>query len=215
MQIQLLIFIILSATLNFSCDGDKLEDKKASVASVKKNSLKPLSLFWEKACESDVLMHSFDCSKMDCYQIELFQDPFKDLVVITLDLRDSLSDIIYCSRFRYGSRSKKSIQESKANALILANSSIGDTITFLYEMPLKLVVKPKNQNINTFFSETIWTLSPVDEDSDWLDPEVWMVKGRSGEREIVIKRHTFKDSVYYNNLQRVLNICKVKDYKYE
>lgn len=217
MKTQFLMSLILSTTLVFSCNGDKSGEKKALDTIPKNDLTKPVSLFWEKACESNELLNSFDCCKFDCYQIELLNDPFKDFVIITLDLRDSLSDIIFYSRFKYSSLSKKSTQKSKSkmNSLILVNPVTKDTIPYLYASPLKFILKPKNKNINTFFSKTIWTLSPDDGKLNVLDPEIWKVKGRSGDREIEVKRHTFKDSIYYSNLQNILNICKVKDYKYK
>ncbi len=215
MKIQFFISIILSTTLLFSCNGNKSREKIVPITVSKDNTPKPLSNFWEKACESDVLLTSFDCSKVDCYQIELLNEPLKDFVVITLDLRDSTSDIIYCSRFKYRLSSKRNIKESKHNSLILVNPVNKDTLSFFYDSPHKFTIKPKNKNINTFFTKTIWTLSPDDEKTTLLDPEIWKVRGRSGDSEIEIERYMFKDSIFYSNIQNILNICKTKDYKYK
>jgi hypothetical protein len=72
----------------------------------------------------------------------------------------------------------------------------------------------KNIDLNTFLKQTIWGMATEDEIRSVLDPESWILKARSGSRKIVLNRHSFRDSIYYSNIQNILNICKIKDYKY-
>lgn len=69
--------------------------------------------------------------------------------------------------------------------------------------------------MNIFFTKSIWLMPPNDENISELDGETWEIKARSGNREMVLSRHLFKDSIYYSNIQNILDICKIKDYKYK
>jgi hypothetical protein len=80
---------------------------------------------------------------------------------------------------------------------------------------LVLLKIKKQDNINHFFSRMIWNMTPVDVEASGLDEETWTVKGRFQGKEILLTRRAFKDSTYYSNLQTLLDICKIKDYKYK
>lgn len=194
--------------------------KKTPITEVS-NPIKPIknemSLFCEETCKILDSEYLFDCNKADSYQIELCNHVFKNNIVITLDLNDSIYDIIYVNRYKFQLMAKEHVSEeilSKPNLIIIPNVATNEKMVFLYDKPKKFRIKPKNQKVNTFFSKTIWTLTPNDNEV-FLDPEIWKVKGRSGGKEIVLNRHAFKDSIYYSNIQGILDICKIKDYKYK
>ncbi len=174
-------------------------------------------LFWQEACKLKDFEYLYDCNNLNCYQIELLCDPFKDFVVITLDLSDSTKDIVFYYRFDYDLPPLNSHKKVNKNTKVLKMAFPGskDTISYSYPLPKKLIIRPKNKEINTFFTNTIWELPDKDEDIHLLDPETWKIKARSGNQEIELKRHLFKDSIYYSNIQNILNVCKIKDYKYK
>jgi hypothetical protein len=174
-------------------------------------------LFWQEACKLKDFECLYDCNNLNCYQIELYNSPFKDFVVITLDLSDSTKDIVFYNRFKYELQSLENHKKTNKNTNVLKMAFPGskDTIRYSYPLPKKLIIRPKNKEINTFFTNTIWELPDKDEDIHLLDPEIWTTKARSGNQETELKRHLFKDSIYYINIQNILNICKIKDYKYK
>ena len=55
----------------------------------------------------------------------------------------------------------------------------------------------KNYDMNIFFTKSIWLMPPNDENISELDGETWKIKARSGNREMVLSRHLFKDSIYF------------------
>jgi hypothetical protein len=168
-------------------------------------------LFWQEICRSRDFSYMYDCNNYNCYQIELYNSPFKDFTVVTIDIRDSTKDIIFLNAFK--KNNNKTI--NKNEQIIMINPSTKDTIKYFYRKTSKLIISPKDKSINNFLLNTIWRLPNKDGDIHLLDPEIWTIKARSGNREIVLNRHLFKDSIYYSNIQNILNICKIKDYKYK
>jgi hypothetical protein len=171
--------------------------------------------FWKEACNLKDFECLYDCNNLNCYQVELLCDPFKDFVVITLDLSDSTKDIVFYNRFDYDLHPLDNHKKKNTKVLKMAFPGSKDTISYSYPLPKKLIIRPKNKEINTFFTNTIWEMPQNEENLSELDVETWNVKGRLGGREIMLSRHKFKDSTYYSNIQNILNICKIKDYKYQ
>jgi hypothetical protein len=64
-------------------------------------------LFWEISCKNDNFVNLFDCNKSNCYQVELLSHLYKDIVILTLYINDSLVDKIYYNRF--------SVRSSRSN----------------------------------------------------------------------------------------------------
>ena len=174
-------------------------------------------LFWQAICNYGDFLYMYDCNNYSCYQIELYNSPFKDFTVVTIDIRDSTKDIIFLNVFRRNFPFKKNNNKTinKNEQIIMMYPNTKDTITYFYKKTSKLIISPKDKGINNFLLNTIWNLPDKDEDIHLLDPETWTIKVRSGNQEIELKRHLFKDSIYYSNIQNILNICKIKDYKYK
>jgi hypothetical protein len=165
--------------------------------------------FWEIICQNNRFDHLFDCTTLDCYQVELFQDPFKDLVVLSLHLKDSSTTKIYYNRFSFGRRNKK----NKFNFTFpIVNPLTNDTL-FCYHKYEKIKTIKIDAGMDTFFKKLIWEM-PLSDEEILFDPESWIIKGRKGSKEIILKRHTFKYSLYCENIQSLLDIFKIKDYKY-
>lgn len=72
----------------------------------------------------------------------------------------------------------------------------------------------KREDLNYFFSSTIWQI-PKEDKSPGIDGESWRVKGRNGGKEISVVRWNFNDSLYYSNIQKLLDLFKIRDYGYK
>ena len=201
----------------FACEEGRPSIQKHSVAEfADTTAFNTTPIFWKTICENSRFNNLFDCNASDCYQIELLNDPFKDFIAIVINTQDSLSDEFSYYRFHF----KTSNSASKANSsrdgnlIPIVNTLTHDTI-FCISMGEKSIKTKKNTNVNTFFAKTIWDMPENDTEMSELDPETWRIKARVGERERILSRHSFKDSVFYSNIQYILNKCKIKDYTYK
>jgi hypothetical protein len=213
-----LILLFLYIFSFFSCGRDQSSNPKPPIG-VSKDSIttpKPVPIFWKNICEDSRFTKLFDCNTLDCYQIELLNDPFKDLVILTVNIQDSLTDEIYYNRFSFKTHKEKNKlnKDKPTNLFPIVNNVTKDTIFCYFRGEKKIKIK-KNVDVNTFFTNSIWVMPRNEENLSELDVETWNVKGRSGGREIMLSRHKFKDSTYYSNIQNILNICKINDYKYK
>jgi len=174
-----------------------------------------VSPFWEVICKKNRFAKLFDCNKSNCFQVELFQDPFKDLVVLTIDLDDSSTDIIHYTKiaFRRLGRDSNLLKKQYNIEIAVANPVTKDTI-FGYLISENTKRIAKNYSINSFFNNLIWEMPVNDGCSNVLDPETWTVKGRLDGREIILSRRCFSDSTYYWNIQSILDVFNIVDYKY-
>jgi hypothetical protein len=206
-------------TLSWGCYADQPSTKTSSYEEKKQETVNYDSIImtsYRRAfCEQANLVHLFDCNSQDCYQIQLSHDPFKDFVYLTIYSIDSFGYEIYYNRFEPSSsnRESKFLNNKKCIAIPLVNQSTRDTL-FFYHCGEKKIQVNKDDNIEYFLNHWVWE-TPLKRDtcSD-IDPEVWSVRGRAKGKSISIIRCAFKDSVYYSNLQKILDVCKVKDYKY-
>lgn len=207
--------IAIFSLLIFSCVQDKPQSPQKSVSKTEDATTDSIPIFWATICKNSDFSYFFNCNKENCYQIELFNDPFKDLVVITLNLNDSLTDIIHLNRFSF--RASKNFTKDKKNTLKkvypIINPITKDTI-FCGHQNTKTMKVAKQQDLNYFFSTTIWQIPTKDKNLD-LDGESWKVKGRNGDKEVAIVRWNFSDSLYYSKIQNLLDLCKVSDYQYK
>lgn len=191
--------------------------KENNVQKEKTEYQRAKSPFWIEARKDENLRFLYDFNTAnELYQVELFNDPFKDFVYITLDLSNPDFDLIYYSRFKYRIHKKgeETTIKPPKKVLTIVNPVTKDTIFFIYKKPIQIKRKPKDIAINHFFSKAIWGMSPVEEHFLELDAEKWDVIGRKDGKEIQLRRNSFTDSTYYSNIQHILDICKIKDYSY-
>jgi hypothetical protein len=215
MKIKVLITHFVVVILMISCKNEPPKDKEKEVIVNKDSIANEIPLFWKEACKNVYFDNLFECNLSTNYQVELLNDPFKDLVVITLDIKDSLFDVIYYNRFIYRVNSKNNIKNSVnvKSRIVMVNPITKDTLFFKYPETKKIIIK-KRDDIRRFFNETIWNIPVQDNDRPDFDGEVWRIKCRNGNTSKVLTRMTFSDSTYYSNIQILLDICKIKDYKY-
>jgi hypothetical protein len=96
-------------------------------------------LFWEEVCGDDRFRNLFDCSNsLECYQVELVNDPFKDLVVLSIDINDPSRDIIYYNRFSFSlGRSGRYEKNKLYSKVFIVNPITKDTIFASYNCETK------------------------------------------------------------------------------
>lgn len=160
-----------------SCVQDKSQNQQKSVGKPEDVTTDSIPIFWTTICKSSDFSYFFNCNKENCYQIELLNDPFKDLVVITLNLNDSLTDIIHFNRFAFRF-SKNYTHDAKSifkKVYPIINPITKDTI-FCIHKNAKIMKIRKQQDLNYFFSTTIWQIPTKDKSPD-LDGESWGGKG--------------------------------------
>lgn len=211
---NLYLYCILFSLVNCTSESKRVSGQEGS--SHVENTANEKPPFWKEICKLEEFEYMYYCHDRNCYQIELHNSPFKDLVVITLDISDSTRDLIYYNRFKDGFPPKVNNEkvESDVKLIVIVNPVTRDSIKYFYKNTSKIILNPKNKDVNIFLSDAIWGLSAQDGDINQFDPEIWKLKGRSGGKEILLSRHIFKDSIFYSNIQKVLDICKIKDYKY-
>jgi hypothetical protein len=174
----------------------------------------PKGFILGEECKVKDLSFFYDCNQNDCYQVELISS-YQDLVVLTLNLSSTKNDKIYYTRFR---RHEYPIKSGKRlNLLHVFIPSTNDTIrAYSYKTPKKIITKSKNTQINYFFNTLIWDMEKEGKKPVGIfEGEIWRVKGRIKGKEITLNRSTYEDSTYFSNLQTLLDICKIKDYKYK
>jgi hypothetical protein len=94
----------------------------------------------------------------------------------------------------------------------LVGPTANDTILCIHKSTKTIKIR-KQQDLNSFFSTTIWQM-PVKDKAPELDGESWRVMGRNGDKKVSVVRWNFEDSLYYSNIQKLLDPFKIKDYKY-
>ena len=215
MKITHVKFVVICSFWVVSCQQNKPENQQNSVDKTENVTADATPVFWTTICQDSGFSYFFDCNKEDCYQIELLNDPFKDFVVITLNLEDSLTDVIRFNRFAVSSSKSQTYgKKGMLNKVYpIINPMTKDTI-FCFQKTENTIKVGKRQDLNYFFSTTIWQL-PAKDKSPELDGESWRVKGRNQGKEVSIVRWNFSDTLYYSNIQKLLDLCKVKDYKYK
>ena len=168
------------------------------------------SPFWEIICQKNQFDHLFDCTTLDCYQVELLQNPFKDFVILSLYMQDSSITKIYYNRFSF---STSRFNKKNFDFIFhIINPLTKDTLFCTHKYEKTKIIKI-DAKMDAFFNELIWDMPLFDEEV-LIDPESWKIKGRKGGKEIILNRHTFGDSLYYKNIQILLDIFNIKDYKY-
>lgn len=175
----------------------------------KDNQREPIPLIWKAACEKGVFSSLFDCHRHDCFQIELLHEPFKEWVMLTLDFKDTQTCTIIYNRFRYSTSDKY-----LTNKIVVENPFTKDSLFYQYDPPQNRMVELNNSELYHFFYDAIWRMEKDDGGSN-IDPEIWKIKGRLDGKELSIKRTLFKDSLFYRPIQRVLDVFKIKDYRFE
>lgn len=210
---------VLFALISLACRNENPPVKIPPQEKVLENSSESdLPEFWKEACNTDDLKLLFDCNaaEKDYYQIELLQDPFKDYVIISLIFKQENIDKIYLTRFHF-SMSDKPGPNSKRfkEKLCVINPMTKASLYFYYNKPRSIHNLHHVKQINHFFTNTLWALPTKENVGSELDPETWHVKGRKNGKESHWTRHLAQDSLFYSNLQLLLDICKVKDYKYK
>ncbi|MBL7825499.1 MAG: hypothetical protein JNJ57_02635 [Saprospiraceae bacterium] len=213
MKQTILLCLLGCLYFGFGCSNEPSSNPETSTISNNETHemVDSVPIFWKTICSYNKFANLFDCNTFDCYQIELINDPFKDFVALTIKIQDSIPDVIYYNRFS----SKNSRIKTKNNFVIPVINPITKD-TFIYscsaEIELKIELDPK---IEFFFERTIWEIPRKDKMIDMTDSETWLTKGRSSGRAIIVSRYLFQDSIYYSNIQKLLDICKISDYKYD
>jgi hypothetical protein len=174
----------------------------------------PKGFILGEECKVKDLSFFYDCHQNDCYQVELISS-YQDLVVLTLNLNGTKNDTIYYTRFHRHNRIIK--PSKKFNVLYGVIPLTKDTIwSYSFKLPKKIITKSKNTKINYFFNTLIWDMEKEEKEQlELFHGETWRVKGRIKGKEITLNRRIYEDSTYYSNLQTLLDICKIKDYKYK
>lgn len=172
-----------------------------------------LPIFWSEICSLPEFPYLFDCKTGPCFQIELTCDPFKDFIVITIPIKDSLIDTLFCNRFIFKHSLSKTKNEKVFKTIPIINPVTNDTTIWMYENLPQIKELSQNRKINHFFFTTIWNTYQRDT-VIFFDPEKWKIKGRLDDKSILIERVAFKDSTFYENIQTILDLFEIKDYKY-
>lgn len=173
------------------------------------------TVFWEQVCATNEFSDFFYCNTHDAYHVELLS-AFKDYIVITADISDSIYNYYHCARFspRVNKPDEKPVGHSQKRQFVtVINPLVPDTLYFEYGQP-KIIKAHKNPKLDDFFINQIWQTRLMKDTFSFLDPETWRISSRKMGKEIQLMRTDFKDSVYYSNIQMLLDICKIKDYQF-
>lgn len=208
--------VVIISLLIISCMREKPPKQQTSTDKTQNVATDSIPILWSTICQNSDFPYLFDCSKENCYQVELLNDPFKDLVVITLNLNDSLNDIIRFNRFSFKFSRNYANDKNKLNKVYpIINSITKDTIFCIHENTKTLKIE-KQHDLDYFFSTTIWQIPTEDKSPNTLlDGESWKVKGRNREGEISVVRWNFSDTIYYGNIQKLLDLFKINEYKFK
>jgi len=172
----------------------------------------------EYFCKEPEFRNFFFCDslKRNSFEIVFMQDPFKDPLTIELKVNEDgkIIEMSYVlldfSTDRFDPKVKKNSKK-----LTIFNSYSGTSLFCSYDLP-KIINDPAGlERLNPFFSEVIWTLPYETERCGLLDPETWYVFARKNGKEYKWVRSCFDDSLYYSNLQILLDLCGEKGFKYE
>jgi hypothetical protein len=90
----------------------------------------------------------------------------------------------------------------------------GGAIYCFYNKPQKIRTSNELKLLSSFLSDQLWKMPRKDAGAD-IDPEVWSIIARKDGQVAHWSRELFRDSVYYGNLQRLLDLCKVEEYLYK
>ncbi len=212
-----IFFLLLPMLVYYSCNNSPKESSASQVIEADKTDSNYKPIFWELVCQTGEFPVLFDCNEDSIsHQIELQNDPFKDLLILTIKMNSSHIDAIYYSRFIF--KSKTPLPKNRRQQY--KHFSIGNPMTkdsvYCYFTPIKkIVLNHKEDTLINFLKTTIWNMPTKDESEIELDAETWQIKGRNGKAKILLTRSSFNDSIYYSNIQRIIDICNIKDYEYK
>jgi hypothetical protein len=218
------IFIVLCSF--FYCNSDvsqkkvynELEDSrhahKLFLDSIFKNSN---TAYDNVNCSDPDFSYFFPCNKSEeCYQVELScsLSYLKDDVVISIIYDEGKIIDIVLTRSGLIMPGKNKFRMGKSKKIIFCQNPLTkETFHLSCSKPRKVYTNTDLSELNNFFSKTLWSL--YNRDSSYvIDGESWLIKGKKEEKISKWVRISFKDSVYYSNIQKLLDICKVKEYSY-
>ncbi len=212
------IFLFYFILFFLSCNDHKRSKGIAIDQLQHPDSLKnELPYLWRENCKNSDFKLLFDCdnSEKEYYQIELFHDPFKDMAVMSLIFRNGAIYEIYVTRFHIVTSRNKVNSKRFTKKLLLIMPYSNDTLYCFYNKPKNVTTLGNVERLSHFFSSTLWTMPRRESSRSELDPETWTIKGRKNGEQSTWERHLSQDSVFYTNIQQVIDLCKIKDYKYK
>jgi hypothetical protein len=217
----LLVFLFIFCLLYCKNDKPKIESNSIEYNELSNNDTSSYKqgYFWVKNCINSDFKLLFDCNteNYELYQIALNNDLVKDCVFISLMFRNEQISEIYLTKL-YLSPNKNLLKQKKFNKKIIFNAPDSSRLMYCYyNKPVKVTWKIDLLKLSTFFNEILW-LKPlqINYKGHDTDTEIWYINGRKNGKEgywsgfVTAKL----DSIYYTNLQALLDICKVTDYKY-
>lgn len=156
-----------------------------------------------------------DTSNSDRFEINFMNDPFKDPLLISIEMGNNGISDIYFSRFSFHYDSLSFKMDGKTKQIKISLPYDNGTIFCSYLLPKKIVDRSKFSQLDNFFLQELWKLPFETDEPPELDGEGWYVFARKGGIAYKWRRYSFADSIYYSNLQTLLDLCGVEDFKYE
>lgn len=203
--------IIVPAFLLFSCG----KNEKRSNSLIKNVKIEIPYIWKDYYCLIPGFSSSLYCDHeyKEKYQIELTTESYQASVFILLEL-DSSKITMKHTKITY---SDSNNFKSKANIVKIPIQPDRNINLYCQYSDFKEIALEKCCfEIFDFFHNQIWNIpcELANEDTQF-DPEVWRVIGRKNGLEKKWTRMTFTDSVFYSNIQKVLDYAKIKEYKYK
>lgn len=165
-------------------------------------------------CKNIYFRTLFGCrdSINNCFQIEL-TSPFIPKIIIPLNL-DEKNNLSYIKFHKFNKIPFDTILSYPFFVDYYAKNDFNDSLFCIFE-----IVNTKHNTslpteVKLFFIEYIWELPNLEgqNSSGVLDPTVWCVKGRRNGQSLKWERYMGKDSLYYENIQKVLDSYEIKEY---
>lgn len=205
MKKHLLLLVISYVVFLYSCS-------KTTEKQTQKNIVAQQTPFDSIICGLQDFNYLYQCNQIDStFQVELWNDPFKDLILITCSIKDNEIDSLRYARFRFNSKRRNTLDQPK----FIVNPYTNDTLFISWQAPKAMRVTKNRTELGQFLLNVVWKSQGQNDPPCELDCESWTLKGRIGDKQIKLIRNTFSDTLFYHNLQFMLDECKIVDYKFQ
>jgi hypothetical protein len=201
-----------------SASNYKIEkgDENAHLHELKARSLETPYVWENYLCLLPEFAPFFYCDslKKDRFEAVFFRDPIKGPIHISLGIKNEKIEDVYFVNMHFSSDSINLVSKKFSRHIAFSMPVTGNRMVCSYDPPIAISSRSLPDDLNVFFSQLIWELPFSVEGDEYLDSEVWSVMGRKEGKEYYWSRQSFKDTVFCANLQLLLDLCRVEDFKY-
>ena len=154
------------------------------------------------------------------YEVELMHDPFKPTVIISLLVKYKHIEKIYITRIDLSTKYSEHLRKKYEGYYLINLRPSQPVLHCFYDAPKEVDLSKRMTEKNTlkldlFFTQTIWLMPEINSTKTYLDPETWNVRAIKDQVQKKIVRQDWEDEIYYENIQVLLNLCKITDYQYK